>query len=1200
MLSELFVAKGLVNQTTFANVLIDSGSNIYCLIDPSLVKRNKNMVRHTVKRTTIEAFDGRASTDIDEICAFNLDLDEYRERIWAYITPLGGHDMILGMPWLQKRDVKVNYKKLELLIDGIRVRSQRNTNSISHSIRQVSAAAFNTIASREKKNKALVFAASMADINKAIDKLNAKEKTINLQTLLPKQYHEYLHVFDLKEANKLPPHRDGVDHEIKINGEPPYGPLYSMSRDELLVLRKTLADYLDKGFIRVSSSPAGAPVLFVKKPGGGLRFCVDYRALNKLTVKDRYPLPLIRETLNGISKAKWFTKLDIIAAFHNIRIKEGDEPLTAFRTRFGSYEWLVTPFGLANAPSTFQRYINWILREYLDNFASAYIDDILIYSSGSLQDHRDKVKTVLSKLQEASLFVDVNKCEFETTSTKYLGFIIEAGKGIRMDPEKVKAITAWQAPSTLKGLRSFLGFANFYRRFIKGYSDITRPLTALTKSLTKFTWTAETQGAFDQLKRAFISEPILQQFDYDKATRIETDSSGWCVGGALLQPNKENVWAPCAFFSKKLSQTECNYPIYDKEMLAIIRCLEEWDAELRGTIEFEICSDHKNLEYFMTTRKLTERQVRWSLLLSKYNFQIRHIKGTDNVQADALSRRDQDLPDDQDDRVQAREIQLIKPEWIQKQGLMRVHRIRESTELIQRTLQPAEDGDIPAYATQDTIFNNWETNVQNDQDYQLIKEALRQNARKLPAELARLRLSITECTIKPDGNLYFRDRRWIPATENNLRTRLIQLIHDSNINIHPGRESLYANMAKDFFWPQMSADIRQFVANCDSCNANKASRQRRQGFLKPLPIPERIWSDISMDFIVDCPESTNYAGQVCTNIVVITDRLSKGVVAGSLPDIKIETLVNWFLSCYYPYHFLPQTIVSDRGSQFTSAFWKRLCDTLSIKRLLSTAFHPETDGATERYNEVIKTMLREIISWDQSDWALKLPLAASAMNGRMSRSTGVTPFFLCHGWNQSTIGTLDTADSHLTLSPRAAADRLIQKVKDTTEYIQATMAEAQQQQEEYYNRSKQQAYKYQVGDKVWLSLENIKTKRPKKGLDHRFRKYTVIEVMGSHTYRLDTPTGIHNVFHTKLLRPAATRPLPGQIVTEPQNPGIEVDGEIEYEVERIMGEKQGPGRSKRFLVKWAGYSEPTWEPLSYVQDLEALRIWRSRKKGRGG
>ncbi|KAI0997949.1 hypothetical protein K3495_g10242 [Podosphaera aphanis] len=255
-----------------------------------------------------------------------------------------------------------------------------------------------------------------------------------------------------------------------------------MSRDELLILRKILTELLDKNYIRASSSPAGAPVLFVRKPGGGLRFCVDYRALNATSRADRYPLPLIKETLAKLSKAKWFTKLDVRSAFHKLGIK-GDEWKTAFRTRFGLFKWMVMPFGLDGAPASFQRYINETLREYLDDFCSAYVDDVLIYTEGNLSEHRKHVRLVLRKLEEAGLGLNITKCEFSVQTTKYLGFIISSeGKGstLRMDPRKVKAILEWEASTTTKGLRGFLGFANFYRGLIDGFSKIYAPLTALT------------------------------------------------------------------------------------------------------------------------------------------------------------------------------------------------------------------------------------------------------------------------------------------------------------------------------------------------------------------------------------------------------------------------------------------------------------------------------------------------------------------------------------------------------------------------------------------------------------------------------------------------------------------------------------------------------------------------------------------------
>ncbi|RYO56238.1 hypothetical protein AA0116_g8225 [Alternaria tenuissima] len=409
--------------------------------------------------------------------------------------------------------------------------------------------------------------------------------------------------------------------------QPPWGPLYGMSRGELLVLRRELTSLLEKGFIRVSSSPASAPVLFARKPGGGLRLCIDYRALNAITKKDRYPLPLIRETLNNLSKAKWFTKLDVIAAFHKIRVAEGDEWKTAFRTPLWTVRVAGNTLWHGEFPSTFQRYINWTLREYLDEFCSAYLDDVLIYTDGSLQQHQEHVKKVLSKLQAAGLHVDIKKCEFEVKSTKYLGFIIDAGKGIRMDPEKVKAIKEWEAPRTVKGVRSFLGFANFYRRFIRDFAKVaTPPLTRLTGDVT-FVWGDDEQKAFDKLKEVFITEPNLAAFDPERDTVLECDSSGYAVGGVLSQYDDEGILRPCAFFSRKNNAHECNYEIHDKELLAVIRCLEEWDAELRSVKSFKVITDHKNLEYFMKPKLLSERQVRWAALLSRYNMEMLYRPG---------------------------------------------------------------------------------------------------------------------------------------------------------------------------------------------------------------------------------------------------------------------------------------------------------------------------------------------------------------------------------------------------------------------------------------------------------------------------------------------------------------------------------------------------------------------------------------------
>jgi len=437
-----------------------------------------------------------------------------------------------------------------------------------------------------------------------------QSKNVDPATLLPNRYSKHLHVFSKKEADILPKHGTH-DHAIhlKEGAQAPASALYGMSHNEAQELRRYLDENLGKGFIRASRSEAAAPVLFVKKAEEGLRFCVDYRGLNAITVKNRYPLPLIFETLNRLSRAKIFIKLDIIAAFNRLRIREEDESLTAFRTRFGLFEYLVMPFGLCNGPASFQNYINDTLREYLDEFCTAYLDDILIYSDNEAE-HEIHVNRVLQKLAQAGLQVDITKCAFHVTEVPYLGLIITI-KGVKMDPAKVNTIVNWPTLVNVKDVQSFLDFANFYRRFIYGYSKIAAPLTRLTRKDVTFEWFTDCQAAFDTLKKAFTSDVILRHYNPDLQLVVETDASDYVSGGILSQYDKNDVLHPVAYFSKKHNPAECNYEIYDKELMAIVRAFEEWRPELEGSpTPIEMITDHKNLEYFMSTKQLSRRQAR--------------------------------------------------------------------------------------------------------------------------------------------------------------------------------------------------------------------------------------------------------------------------------------------------------------------------------------------------------------------------------------------------------------------------------------------------------------------------------------------------------------------------------------------------------------------------------------------------------------
>ena len=473
-------------------------------------------------------------------------------------------------------------------------------------------------------------------------------KNVDSATLLPKLYTAFLNVFSRKEADTLPKHGP-YDHTIhlKEGTQAPVSTLYSMSRDEALELRWYLDENLSKEFIRASRSDAAAPVLFVKKPEGGLHFCVDYRGLNVITVKNRYPLPLISETLNHLSWARIFTKLNIIAAFNRLCIWEGNEALTAFCTHFSLFEYLIMPFGLCNSSASFQNYINDTLREYLDDFCTAYLDDILIYSEIEAE-HEIHVKHVLQKLHEAGLQADITKCAFHVKKISYLGLIIIT-EGIKMNSVKVSTIVKWLTLMNVKDVQSFLGFTNFYRRFIYGYSKLASPLTHLIKKNVLFEWTTECQSAFDALKKAFMSDVILRHYNLDLKIIVETDTSDYVSGGILSQYNKNGVLHLIAYFFKKHNSAECNYEIYDKELMAIICTFKEWCPELEGsTYPIDVITDHKNLEYFIFTKQLSCCQAHWSEFLSCFNYHITYSSGKAGSKPDALTHRSGDLPKERD------------------------------------------------------------------------------------------------------------------------------------------------------------------------------------------------------------------------------------------------------------------------------------------------------------------------------------------------------------------------------------------------------------------------------------------------------------------------------------------------------------------------------------------------------------------------
>ena len=1156
-----------------------------------------------------------SSGDITSEVEGQLQLKGHTEQLSMLVTQLSKDPIILGIPWLKKHDPFISWRDeiIEFTSEycqdhcsqrstGRRVTGREftgqestdqgptnpeSTGQAKPDIAIIGAAAYKLLAKRPENQ---LFSASIEDIEKAL-----KPKTyVDPRSILPPEYHEFLDVFSRQEADALPPSRP-YDHkiELKENTKLPISRLYPMSRDELLVLKKYLEEHLKKGFIRASSSPISAPVLFVKKPSGGLRLCVDYRALNALSTKNQYPLPLIRETLDRLAQAKYYTKLDIIAAFNRIRMAKDDEWKTAFRTRYGLFEYLVMPFGLTGAPSTFQHYINDVLREYLDIFCTAYLDDILIYSN-SLKEHQKHVKLVLQALKTAGLQVEIEKCEFHTTETRYLGLIIGI-EGIQMDPKKIETVKNWKQPQNLKDIQAFLGFANFYRRFILGFSTIVKPLTALTKKGAHFHWNEACNKAFQLLKDRFIEAPILRWFDPERRIIVETDSSDFVSGGILSQPDDNGVLHPVAYFSKKHSLEECNYEIYDKELLAIIRAFEEWRPELEGAkYPITVITDHRNLEYFMSTKLLNRRQARWSEFLSRFDFKITYRPGKQGLKPDSLTRRSEDLPQRGDQRLTHQSQVILKPKNFDLPA--------ESLPVKSLPVESLPAGSLPAKGlpSNQTLNDDLTQGItlRNTHTYQIdvnssLQDLFTKGYRQDPIPTKILGLlatgakhskliTLAECS-KIEGYLHYRGKKYVPDYLP-LKLEILRLYHDTPIAGHPGRAKTLELVSRDYYWPDIYLFVKRYYRNCHTCSRIKPLTQAYQGVLRPLPIPEQPWKDIAMDFITGLPASHGY--NAILNVICRLTGMRHLIPCND--TVGSEDLAWLYLNHIWKLHGLPNSITSDRGPQFISKFWRTLCQKLGITIALSTAFHPQSDGKTERANALTEQYLRAYTSYHQEDWADWLPLAEFTGNSGYSESIKTNAFIANYGFNPRLgFEPMATQNHH----PQALnAEAFTTKMAAIHTLIKAEIAEAQAHQELYKNRHRAPAPTYRPGDLVWLLTKNIHTERPSKKLDwKKIGPYKVKRLVSAYAYELELPPSmrIHPVFHTSLLLPTANDPHKGQIQEPP--PPVIVNHEEEFEISAILDSKRA-GRGIKYLIKWTGYDNPTWEPYNNIKHLGPMLI----------
>jgi len=632
----------------------------------------------------------------------------------------------------------------------------------------------------------------------------------------------------------------------------------------------------------------------------------DYRYLNEWTIKNNYLLPLISDVLENIGTKKVFTKIDLRWGYNNMRIKEGNKWKTVFTMPEGSFELMVMFFGLTNSPATFQAMMNELLRDLINTGkVAAFIDDVIV-GIETEEGHDELVAEVIRRLEENDLYVKPEKCKWKVREVGFLGVII-GPDGIKMKEEKVKGVVEWLTPKFVKDVQKFLGLANYYRRFIEGFASIARPLHDMVKKDKKWEWTEKQKKIFKKLKERFTKKPVLAAPDINKKMRIEVDASDYAMGGVLLMECEDGLWRPVAFLSKSLNKTKRNYEIHNKEMLAIIRGLEVWRYLLEGVqIKFEIWTDHKNLEYFIKAQKLNRRQARWALYLSQFDFTLKHVAESKIEKVDGLSRRSDwkvGVENDNDNQI------IIKDNWLRR--LEEV--IIEGPEVdILEKIKKARSRD------KDVV--------------RIVKKMKKAKVKKLQG---------SEWQI--EGELVLKKGKVYILKDEELRAEVIWLHHDVLAVEHGGRWKTVELVTRNYWWPEVTRNVGKYVEGCDLCQRMKNRTEELAGKLKLSEVLKRPWSHLMVDFITKLPV---VAGKDA--ILVVCDQLSKMIhFVATTEGTSAEGLARLFRDNVWKLHGLPESVVSDRGPQFTVELTKELNRMLGIQTKLLTAFHPQMDGQME-------------------------------------------------------------------------------------------------------------------------------------------------------------------------------------------------------------------------------------------------------------
>ncbi|MCJ8749885.1 hypothetical protein PDJAM_G00192760 [Pangasius djambal] len=780
---------------------------------------------------------------------------------------------------------------------------------------------------------------------------------------------------------------------ITVSNEVPVRQRYRrLPPSEYEVVKAHINQLLEAQIIRESCSPYASPIVLVKKKDGSLRMCVDYRHLNSKTRKDAFPLPRIEETLDSLAGARWFSTMDLASGYNQVPVSEADRPKTAFCTPFGLFEWNRMPFGLCNAPSTFQRLMERLFGGQQCQSLLLYLDDIVVFSS-SVDQHLARMEVVLSRLLREGLKAKLSKCAFFKREVQYLGHVISS-EGVSTDPSKIEAVSKWPWPTSVVGLRSFLGFASYYRRFVEGFARLAAPLHRLVAELatprrSKYgsrefaeAWSTECQSGFEELKGRLTTAPVLAYADFSLPFILEVDASHGGLGAVLSQEQQGKV-RPIAYGSRGLRPTErntSNYSSMKLEFLALKWAMTEKFREYLLGHKCVVYTDNNPLSY-LTSAKLGAMEQRWAAQLAAFDFELKYRSGKSNRNADALSRQNLPVVEEFQDLCLGAAVPAALRQAVQG-GL--------ATEVNQIVSFPCySSSDMCAQQQADSVIGEllvfWRR-----------KSPPSSEERKKLSRSALILFRQWDRLVENEGVLYRRVFRpdggeevlqvLLPAA---MKSEVLTQLHQQHG--HQGVERTTQLVWQRCYWPGMSSDIARWCHECERCQCAKGVQSTPVSFMGHL-LAARPNEILALDFTVLEPSSSGLE-----NVLVMTDIFTKYTLAVPTRNQRAETVAQVLVVEWFCKFGVPGRIHSDQGRNFESALIQQLCCLYGIEKSRTTPYHPAGNGQCERFNRTLHNLLRTLPGSKKGDWPSCLPQVLFAYNTTPHQATGECPYFLMFG-----------------------------------------------------------------------------------------------------------------------------------------------------------------------------------------------------------